>query len=258
MYVIELKQVSKTYDNGLQALKPTTLNIAASRFTVILGPSGAGKSTLLRMINGLESTTSGEVIVLGEKLNRQNMSRLRAKAAMVFQHFNLVGRLNVMTNVLIGRLHYNPWWMSLLYLFKQQDMAIARWALTRVNLTAKAWERADRLSGGQQQRVGIARALAQQPQIILADEPVASLDPVTSEEILKLLQKICREDGIAVVASLHQVDLAMGFADRIIGINSGEVVFDGTPRELGSDRLQEIYRPENGSIDENIQLGMVD
>lgn len=257
MYVIELHKVSKTYNTGLQALKPTTLDIAASSFTVILGPSGAGKSTLLRMINGLESTTSGEVIVLGQKLTPQNMSRLRAKAAMVFQHFNLVGRLNVMTNVLIGRLHYNPWWMSLLYLFKKQDTAIARWALARVNLTAKAWERADRLSGGQQQRVGIARALAQQPQIILADEPVASLDPVTSEEILKLLQKICREDGIAVVASLHQVDLAMGFADRIIGINSGEVVFDGAPKELGSDRLREIYRREDGSIDETIQLGLV-
>lgn len=257
MYVIELKRVSKTYDNGLQALKATTLNIAASSFTVILGPSGAGKSTLLRMINGLESTTSGEVIVLGQKLNRQNMSRLRAKAAMVFQDFNLVGRLNVMTNVLIGTSHYNPWWMSLLYLFKQRDIEIARWALARVNLTAKAWERADNLSGGQQQRVGIARALAQQPRIILADEPVASLDPVTSEEILKLLQKICREDGIAVVASLHQVDLAMTFADRIIGVNSGKVVFDGTPRELGSDRLREIYRREDGTIDENIQLGMV-
>ena len=257
MYVIELKRVSKTYDNGLQALKPTTLNIAASRFTVILGPSGAGKSTLLKMINGLENATSGEVIVLGQKLNRQNMSRLRAKAAMVFQDFNLVGRLNVMTNVLTGRLYYNPWWMSLLYLFKQRDIEIARWALARVNLTTKAWERTDHLSGGQQQRVGIARALAQQPQIILADEPVASLDPVTSEEVLHLLQKICREDGIAVVASLHQVDLAMNFADRIIGINSGKVVFDGAPNELRRDRLQEIYRQEDGSIDENIQLGMV-
>ena len=254
MYVIELKQVSKTYDNGLQAIKPTTLNIVASSFTVILGPSGAGKSTLLRMVNGLENTTSGEVIVLGQKLNRRNISRLRAKAAMVFQNFNLVGRLNVMTNVLIGRSHYNPWWISLLYLFKQRDMEIARWALAKVNLTAKAWERADNLSGGQQQRVGIARGLAQQPQIILADEPVASLDPVTSEEILKLLQKICREDGIAVVASLHQVDLAMGFADRIIGINSGRVVFDGTPTELDSDRLREIYLRED---DENIQLGLV-
>ena len=257
MYVIELNQVSKTYDSGLQALKPTTLNIAPSCFTVILGPSGAGKSTLLRMINGLESSTSGEVIVLDQKLNRQNMSRLRAKAAMVFQHFNLVGRLNVMTNVLAGRLHYNPWWMSLFYLFKQRDREIARWALARVNLTAKAWERADHLSGGQQQRVGIARALAQQPQIILADEPVASLDPVTSQEILKLLQKICREDGIAVVASLHQVDLAMNFADRIIGINSGQVVFDGAPSELRGDRLREIYRREDGSIDESIQLGLV-
>ncbi len=257
MYVIELKQVSKTYNNGLQALKSTTLSISAGSFTVILGPSGAGKSTLLRIINGLESTTSGEVIVLEQKLTPQNMSRLRAKAAMVFQQFNLVGRLNVMTNVLIGRLHHNPWWMSLLYLFKKQDKTIARWALARVNLTTKAWERADCLSGGQQQRVGIARALAQQPKIILADEPVASLDPVTSEEILTLLQKICREDGIAIVASLHQVDLAMNFADRIIGLNSGKVVFDDSPKELGSDAIRKIYLREDGSIDENIQLGMV-
>ncbi|MDJ0615521.1 MAG: phosphonate ABC transporter ATP-binding protein [Calothrix sp. MO_192.B10] len=258
MTLIQLNQVSKIYPNGLEAVKPTTITIAAGTFTVILGSSGAGKSTLLRLINGLETTTSGEVIVLGEKLTSQNVRRLRAQTAMVFQQFNLVGRLNVITNVAIARLYYSPWWMSMLYLFRQQDINIARRALARVNLTSKAWQRADTLSGGQQQRIGIARVIAQQPKIILADEPVASLDPVTSEEILTLLQEICREDGITVVASLHQVELAMQFADRIIGINSGTVVFDGSPRQLGRDNLREIYRRQDGSIDESINLAFSD
>lgn len=258
MSFIQLNQVGKTYSNGFTALQPTTVSIEAGTFTVILGPSGAGKSTLLRIINGLETATAGEVIVHDRQLTAKTLRKVRSRTAMVFQQFNLVGRLNVMTNVLTGRLYSSPWWASALYLFDKRDYNIARQALAKVGLTEKAWERADKLSGGQQQRVAIARALAQQPDIILADEPVASLDPVTSEEIMGLLLEICRQDGITVVANLHQVELAAKFADRIIGLNRGRVVFDGAPTELIHQELvQTIYEREDGGVDEQFDLAMV-
>jgi len=258
MGLIHLNQVSKTYNNSVIALQPTTLSIEPGTFTVILGPSGTGKSTLLRMINGLETPTQGEVIVQGQKLTAETLRRIRSRTAMVFQQFNLVGRLNVMTNVLTGRLYYCRWWTSALYLFQQRDLEIARWSLARVGLTEKAWERADQLSGGEQQRVGIARALAQRPEVILADEPVASLDPVTSEEIMELLLEICRRDGITIVANLHQVSLAARYADRVIGLNRGRVVFDGSPLDLLQDALNTIYRREDGSVDEGSALALAD
>lgn len=252
MSLIQIEQVSKRYSNNFLALHPTTLTIDPCCFTVILGPSGAGKSTLLRTINGLEQPSTGKITVDGRQLTTANIQRSRAKIGMVFQQFNLVGRLNVMTNVLTGCLYHRPWYTSLLYLFTKKDYELAHWALDRVGLTDKAWERADKLSGGQQQRVGIARALAQRPQVILADEPVASLDPVTSEEIMELLLEICRNEQIAVVASLHQVNLAMRYADRIIGLNQGQVVFDDTPKALTSDMLQTVYQRE----DENFPMEM--
>ncbi|MBD2772707.1 phosphonate ABC transporter ATP-binding protein [Iningainema tapete] len=258
MCLIQLNQVSKRYENGFQALHPTTLTINSGEFTVILGPSGAGKSTLLRLINGLETPSSGQIFIADRQLTKENRRRLRAQIGMVFQQFNLVGRLNVMTNVLTGRLYHRSWWESLFYLFPKKDYELAHWALTRVNLTDKAWNRASRLSGGQQQRVAIARVLAQQPQVILADEPVASLDPVTTDEIMHLLQDICKSDGVTVVASLHQVGLAMQFAERIIGINQGQVVFDGTACELFHQQeiLETIYRRPDGSLDENFNMEM--
>ena len=258
MYVIQLNQAGKTYNNGTIAVHPTTLNFEPGTFNAILGPSGAGKSTLLRMINGLETPTTGEIIIQGQTLTVHNLRQIRSRTAMVFQQFNLVGRLNVMTNVLTGRLYYSPWWSSILYLFGKRDWKIAQWALNRVGLTEKAWERVDRLSGGQQQRVGVARALAQCPEVILADEPVASLDPVASEGIMELLREICRQDGITIVANLHQVSLAMGYADRIIGLNQGHVVFDDSPQALVNDNLRTIYQRKDGSLDDSVEMAATD
>lgn len=258
MSVIQLNQAAKTYDDGTVAVHPTNLNLAQGSFNAILGPSGAGKSTLLRMFNGLETPTKGEVIVQGQTLTTSNLRRIRSRTAMIFQQFNLVGRLNVITNVLTGRLYYRPWWMSAFYLFGKRDWEIAQWALTRVGLLEKAWQRVDQLSGGQQQRVGIARALAQRPKVILADEPVASLDPVASEQIMELLLEICRQEGIMIVANLHQVSLAIRYADRVIGLNQGRVVFDDSPQALFDDALKTIYQREDGSIDEGLELALAD
>lgn len=256
MGVIQLEQVTKTYSNGVVALQPTTLTIQPGTFTAILGPSGAGKSTLLRLMNGLETPTSGKVIFLGIPLHSKNLRWARSRIAMVFQQFNLVGRLNVMTNVLTGRLYHCPQWASLFYWFSKQDLEIAHWSLARVGLVDKAWDRADQLSGGQQQRVAVARALAQKPEVILADEPVASLDPVASEVVMDLLLEICRQDGMTIIASLHQVALAARYADRIIGLNQGRVVFDDSPVNLIQDALYTIYRREDGSVDESLAMAL--
>lgn len=241
MSAILIDNLHKTYTNGTVALRGIDLQLHAGQFTVILGPSGSGKSTLLRMMNGLETPSSGNITVNGSVLATRNLRQVRREVGMIFQHFNLIGRLNVMTNILTGRLAYRSWLGSVLYLFRQADLDIAHHALARVGLTDKAWVRADQLSGGQQQRIGIARALAQQPKVILADEPVASLDPVTSENVLGLLRDICRQDGIAVVANLHQVDYTRQFADRVVGLRAGKVVFDGAPSQLTPEILAAIY-----------------
>jgi len=247
MPFIRINDVDKTYENGFQALKNLNLDIKQGSFTVILGPSGAGKSTMLRIINGLETHTSGHVRVAGLDVNKKNLRAVRERVAMVFQHFNLVSRLSVMTNVLTGRLAKRHSLLSLLYLFPKEDYAIAEKALARVGLDQRVWHRADKLSGGQQQRVGIARALAQEPLAIIADEPVASLDPVISKEILSLLRDICRDLNITVVASLHQVDFAREYADRIIGMNNGKIVFDGKPEALTRKDESIIY--QNASVE---------
>lgn len=256
MSVIHARSVTKRFPNGFEALKGIDLEIQPGSFTVVLGPSGAGKSTLLRLLNGLETPTSGEVRVYGQPVDRRHLRRIRSQVAMVFQQFNLVGRLSCVTNVLTGRLAHRSWLGSVFYLFREEDMAIARGALYRVGLTDKAWERADKLSGGQQQRVGIARALAQQPKVILADEPVASLDPVTSEEIMTLLREICDRDGITVVVNLHQVELARRFADRIIGMNSGKIVFDGSPDQMTQPVLRTIYQREGIKDDNSLDMAL--
>jgi phosphonate transport system ATP-binding protein len=242
--LIRIVELNKTFGNGIKALQSVSLEIEAGSFVVVLGPSGAGKSTLLRCINRLEIPGSGTVSVAGEELNAANVRRVRSQVGMVFQQFNLVGRLNVMTNVLTGRLSHLSVFegiASLGYLFGKTDCQIAREALERVGLAARAWDRADRLSGGEQQRVGIARALAQRPRVMLADEPVASLDPVTGDGIMNLLKEICVTDKLTVIVNLHQVSLARRFADRIVGMNSGRIVFDGSPRDLNSDALKTIY-----------------
>ncbi len=253
MAKIIIKDIGKRYANGFEALKGVSAEIAAGSFTVILGPSGAGKSTLLRTINGLETPTAGTIQIGEQVVTQNNLREVRSQVGMVFQHFNLVDRLSVMTNVLTGRLSHRSWLGSLLYLFRRTDLDLAHDALIRVGLTDKAWNRADKLSGGQQQRVGIARALAQQPRVILADEPVASLDPVASEEIMGLLREICTRDGITVVVNLHQVELAKRFADRIIGLNDGLVVYDGPASGLDSATLSRIYSRNGDQVDEQLE-----
>ena len=240
--MIEVRGLSKRY-GGLTALAEVDLDVKAGEMLVVLGPSGAGKSTLLRCINRLVVPTGGSVRVAGELVpgGGAALRRVRSQIGMIFQDHNLVPRLSVLKNVLTGRLARMSAPMSLLQLFRDVDVRIALDCLARVELADRAWSRADRLSGGQQQRVGIARALAQQPRAILADEPVASLDPKTARVVLNDLRRASRELGIAVLCNLHQVGYAREFADRVIGIHAGRVVFEGRPDALDPQALDRIY-----------------
>jgi phosphonate transport system ATP-binding protein len=241
--MVHLEKLSVQYPGGVQALQPTTLSLDRGAFTVLLGPSGAGKSTLLRCLNGLVHPSEGRVVVdgLGALDNERRRRAHRRRTAMVFQSHQLIGRLSVLRNVLTGRLAYHGTWRTLLPL-PRADRVLALHCLERVGLLELALRRADQLSGGQQQRVGVARALAQQPALLLADEPVASLDPETARRVLGLLRDIARADGIRLVVSLHQVDLAREYADRIIGLADGRVVFDDAPAVLHNRHLHVIYR----------------
>lgn len=249
--MIEVKGLCKSY-GGFQALHDINLTVPEGEFLVILGPSGAGKSTLLRCINRLVAPTSGEVHVCGEKASSKGaaLRRLRCRVAMIFQHYNVVPRLSVLKNVLTGRLGIVPALPSWFQFFPSKDVELAKQCLRRVELQDKTSVRTDTLSGGQKQRVGIARALAQQPKVILADEPVASLDPKTSRTVLNYLKQASTELGITVICNLHQVDYAREFASRIVGISAGRVVFDGAPQDLTEDILQLIY-PEGEDPDED-------
>jgi phosphonate transport system ATP-binding protein len=258
MTELNLINVCKTYKHQMVALQEINLSVPSGQFLIILGSSGAGKSTLMRILNGLELPSRGRVIIDGIELKPQNLKAIRTRIGVVFQQFNLVDRLNVMTNVLVGRLGRRHWLLSSLFLFPKSDMRLAHWALARVGLVDKAWARADQLSGGQQQRVGIARALAQEPNLILADEPVASLDPVTSVEIMSLLKEICREQGITIVANLHQLEYARDYADRIIGLNQGRIVFDGSPADLTSQAEAAIYQRHTFAKESSHDLVLAD
>ena len=232
-----------TYPGAVLALKPTAIGFDRGQFTVLLGLSGAGKSTLLRTLNHLVRPSVGRVVSaeFGDLAMGRNLRQHRRKSAMVFQHHQLIERHSALENVMMGRLAYHSTWRSLFPL-PRGDLELAMHCLERVGLADKALTRVDQLSGGQQQRVGIARALAQQPSLILADEPVASLDPATSERVLTLLRDICREDGIAAVVSLHQLEYARSFADRIIGLADAEIVFDAAPAALTEAEISRIYR----------------
>ncbi len=240
--MIEVAGLSKRY-GGLAALTDVSLHVDAGEMVVVLGPSGAGKSTLLRCINHLTQPTTGEVRIGGERLpaDHGGLRRLRSQMGMIFQDHNLVARMSVLKNVLAGRLARMPQLLSLLQVFRSQDVRIALDCLRRVELEDRAWSRADRLSGGQQQRVGVARALAQEPRAILADEPVASLDPKTARVVLGDLKRAARELGIAVLCNLHQVGFALEFADRVIGMHAGGIVFEGKPADLNARALALIY-----------------
>lgn len=240
--LIEARGLGVTYPDGHLALHPADICVGAGEFVVLLGPSGAGKSTLLRALNGLVRPTAGEVRMagIGAVSNAAALRALRRQVGMVFQQHQLIGRLTVLANVLTGRLGFHTPLRTLLPLPKE-DKLIALDSLDRVGLLSHALRRCDQLSGGQQQRVGIARALAQQPRVMLADEPVASLDPATAKRVLQLIHDVCKSAGIAAVVSLHQIELARQFADRIVGLSTGCVVFDGPPAELDARAVEGIY-----------------
>lgn len=242
--MIEFKNVSLTYPNGHQGLKNVNLKINDGEFVVVVGLSGAGKSTLIRSINQLVKPTEGELIIDGEntlQYKEGQLRKLRTKIGMIFQNYNLVKRASVLRNVLSGRLGHTGTFRSLLGLFPKEDVQLAMESLRRVGIEEKAYVRSDQLSGGQQQRVSIARALTQKPKVILADEPVASLDPPTSHIVMKDLKRINREDNMTIIVNLHFIDMAMEYADRIIGMRAGEVVFDGPASEVSEKTFEEIY-----------------
>ena len=250
--MITIRNLRKSYGSN-HVLHGIDMDVKAGEIVVMLGLSGAGKSTLLRCMNGLNQPDSGQLQVGGIDLMQKHSRRELARhVAMVFQHHNLVQRLSVRKNVLTGRLGQVGTLASVLQFFKHSDIALADQCLERVGLAHKALERTEALSGGQMQRVGIARALAQQPQVILADEPVASLDPKTARSVLQYLRDATREMGIAVVCNLHQVDYAKEFGDRIVGLSQGRMVFDGQPAELDEAALNAIYNPEQPVTDASI------
>ena len=226
------------------AVDDVSLQVEPGRFIGVIGRSGAGKSTLLRMINRLETPTSG-AIRYGDldvtRLRGAELASWRARCAMIFQQFNLVGRLDVLTNVLVGRMNRVSSLRSALQLWRDEDIAMALSALEQLDIASLASQRADSLSGGQQQRVAIARALVQEPEMILADEPIASLDPRNTRVVMDALQRINRHHGITVLCNLHSLDLARSYCDRLIGMAGGRVVFDGAPAELTEAVAQDLY-----------------
>ncbi len=245
--MLEYKNLSKTYDDGTEALKNVSFQVEDGEFLVIIGLSGSGKSTLLRCTNRLVEPTSGQIIWDGQNIEtagQDQLRQIRRKIGMIFQHFNLVKRSSVLTNVLSGRLGYVSPFKTLFRRFRPKDREDAFKAMEMVGITDQAAKRADELSGGQQQRVGIARALMQDPKIILADEPVASLDPVLAHTILGYLEKLNKEMGITVICSLHYLDLVQRYATRVVGLKKGEVVYRGTGediRNMTDDEFKEIY-----------------
>lgn len=245
--MLKVENLTKIYEGGVLALDSVSFDAPKGQFLAVIGLSGSGKSTLLRCINRLVEPTAGRVMLNDIDITaaaEDELRRIRRKIGMVFQHFNLVHRSSVLTNVLAGRLGYvNPAW-SLINRFPKSDMDKAREQLERVGIADKAHYRADELSGGQQQRVGIARALMQEPEMILADEPVASLDPVLAHSIMQYLELINREDGVTVLCSLHFLDLVHRYADRVIALNEGKLVFDGLPSEIDDNKFKEIYGRE--------------
>ena len=244
--MLEFKQLTKRF-NDTTAVDAVTLTIPQGQMVGVIGRSGAGKSTLLRMINRLNDPSSGELLHEGvdvAKLKGAALRKWRSDCAMVFQQFNLVGRLNVITNVMTGRLHDHGFVSSMLQLFSAQERAFAIRALDRLGMAHVALQQTDTLSGGQMQRVAIARALVQEPKILLADEPIASLDPLNAKLVMDALRAINTEDGLTVVCNLHTLDTARAYCDRIIGMQAGRVVFDGAAHELTDQAAREIYGAE--------------
>jgi len=245
MSFLEIQNLQVVYPNGHEALKSVSVTAEAGEIVALVGISGAGKSTLLRCINGLQRPTAGKIVLDGEPITEMSEAQLqqyRRHIGFIWQEYNLVDRLPVLTNVLTGRLGYSQGLPSLLGYFSREEREIAVRNLERVNLLARATQRADQLSGGEKQRVSIARAITQVPKIILADEPVASLDPELAWHVLSDLARVAREDRVLTVICIHHIDLAKEFADRVVGIGQGGVIFDGVPSLLDDEMLHRIYR----------------
>jgi phosphonate transport system ATP-binding protein len=242
--IIEIKNLVKTYPNGVMALKGINLKVKKGEFLVIIGLSGSGKSTLLRCINRLHESTSGEIFFKGQEISKikgVEVRKLRQKIGMIFQHFNLIPRQTVLENVLMGALGRMGSWKSIFGLFSEEDHQKANKALQLVGISEKAHMRADNLSGGQQQRVAIARALTQNPDVLLADEPVASLDPATCHVVMDHLKKVNEELGITVIANLHFLSLVRQYATRVVALKAGEIVYEGSPSDITDEWFQRIY-----------------
>lgn len=243
--ILSIKNLVKTYPNGVQALKGVSFDVREGEFLVIIGLSGSGKSTLLRCMNRLHDPTEGSILFDGKqdiaKAQGIEIKNVRQQIGMIFQHFNLVPRFSVLKNVLLGRLAYTPVWKSILGWFSDEDRKKAMEHLSLVGISEKAHLRADNLSGGQQQRVAIARVLSQNPKVILADEPVASLDPATCHTVMEYLKKVNEELGITVVCNLHFLSLVRQYATRVIALKEGKIIYEGLPKDIDDQWFERIY-----------------
>ena len=239
--MLKIKKLKKIFPNGVKAIREIDLNIEAGEFVTILGPSGSGKTTLLRSINGLETIDSGQILFQNQIISEKSLLNIQKKTGMIFQEFNLVNNISVINNVLSGLLHSSSRFLSMFYIFEKKQKLAALEALDTVGLLNKAYSVSNELSGGQRQRVGIARAIVKKPLLLLADEPVASLDPVASISIMNLLSEINKVFKITVICNLHQTDLALKYSDRIVGINNGIIVFNKTNKQLDQKSLKKIF-----------------
>jgi phosphonate transport system ATP-binding protein len=238
--MLEINNLRKNFNNQTHALKGVNLKVKKGEFISILGPSGSGKTTLLRSLNGLETIDSGEIIFDNKKITKENLPEVRNKTGMIFQEFNLINNISSINNVLTGLLNSSSKFLSMFYLFTKEQKLQALQALDTVGLIDKSYNRADELSGGQRQRVGIARAIIKKPILLLADEPVASLDPKAALSTMKLLKKINQDYNITVLCNLHQTNLAMEFSDRVIGLSNGLVIFDQEAKYLDKN-INKLY-----------------
>ncbi|WP_459129080.1 phosphonate ABC transporter ATP-binding protein [Guggenheimella bovis] len=251
MPFISVDHLSKEYVKGSKALTDITFDVEKGEFISIIGPSGAGKSTLLRCFNRMIDPTSGSITIDGmqvESLKKTELKQLRRQIGMIFQHYNLVNRLTVLENTLHGRLGYNSALRGMFGIYTKEEKEKAMSILDTLGLSDQMHKRCDRLSGGQKQRVGIARALVQEPKVILCDEPIASLDPSSARIIMDYLHNVNKKLGITCIFNLHQVDVAMKYSDRIIGINAGKILFDGSPKDLEPAMIHRIYGTDEGQL----------
>lgn len=242
--LLKIRNLKKSYDEQTMALKGISIDFYPGEYVVVIGPSGSGKSTFIRCINRMIDPTEGTIEFEGqavEKLKGKKLRVVRAKIGMIFQNYNLVGRTNVIKNVMHGRLGQMPLWKSVLGLYVEEDKREAMELLKQVGLSEQVYKRADALSGGQMQRVGICRALLQHPKILLADEPIASLDPKSADIVMDQLHEITTKRGLTCIVNLHQVDYAKRYATRIVGIKSGQIVYDGSPEDLTDEIIADIY-----------------